>query len=68
MRHGVIAVDPSFIPLGTRVYIPGYGEAIAEDTGGAIKGRIIDLAFDTYEEVITFGRQELDIYILEYPK
>lgn len=68
VRHGVIAVDPSFIPLGTRVYIPGYGEAIAEDTGGAIKGRIIDLAFDTYEEVIAFGRQELDIYILEYPK
>ncbi len=68
VRHGIIAVDPSFIPLGTRVYIPGYGEAIAEDTGGAIIGDIIDLAFDTYDEVIAFGRRELDIYILDYPK
>ena len=62
---GVIAVDPSFIPIGTRVYIPGYGEAIAEDIGGAIVGNIIDIAFDTHEEAIEFGRQELEIYILE---
>ena len=65
VRHGVIAVDPSFIPIGTRVYIPGYGEAVAEDTGGAIVGNIIDVAFDTHEEAIEFGCQELDIYILE---
>ena len=64
VRHGVIAVDPSFIPLGTQVYIPGYGKAVAEDTGGAIKGSIIDLAFDTSEEAMDFGRRELDIYIL----
>ncbi len=67
VRHGVIAVDPSFIPIGTRVYIPGYGEAVAEDTGGAIVGNIIDVAFDTHEEAIEFGRQDLEIYILEYP-
>lgn len=67
VRHGVIAVDPSFIPIGTRVYIPGYGEAIAEDTGGAIVGNIIDVAFDTHEEAIEFGHQELEIYIIEYP-
>ncbi len=67
LRHGVIAVDPSFIPLGTRVYIPGYGEAVAEDTGGAIVGNIIDVAFDTHEEALAFGRQDLEIYILEYP-
>ncbi len=67
LRHGVIAVDPSFIPLGTRVYIPGYGEAVAEDTGGAIVGNIIDIAFDTHEEALAFGRQDLEIYILEYP-
>ncbi|MBR5908859.1 MAG: 3D domain-containing protein, partial [Schwartzia sp.] len=60
-------VDPSFIPLGTRVYIPGYGEAVAEDTGGAIVGNIIDIAFDTHEEALAFGRQDLEIYILEYP-
>ena len=67
LRRGVIAVDPSFIPLGTRVYIPGYGEAVAEDTGGAIVGNIIDVAFDTHEEALEFGRQDLEIYILEYP-
>lgn len=67
LRHGVIAVDPSFIPLGTRVYIPGYGEAVAEDTGGAVVGNIIDVAFDTHEEALAFGRQDLEIYILEYP-
>ncbi len=65
VRHGVIAVDPSFIPIGTRVYIPGYGEAVAEDIGGAIIGNIIDIAFDTHEEAIAFGRQELEIFILE---
>ena len=67
LRRGVIAVDPSFIPLGTRVYIPGYGEAVAEDTGGAIVGNIIDIAFDTHEEALAFGRQDLEIYIIEYP-
>lgn len=67
LRRGIIAVDPSFLPLGTRVYIPGYGEAVAEDTGGAIVGNIIDIAFDTHEEALEFGRQDLEIYILEYP-
>ncbi|MBO4852848.1 MAG: peptidoglycan-binding protein [Schwartzia sp.] len=67
VRHGVIAVDPSFIPIGTRVYIPGYGEAVAEDTGGAIVGNIIDVAFDTHEEAIEFGCQDLEIYIIEFP-
>ena len=66
VRHGVIAVDPSFIPLGSRVYIPGYGEAVAEDIGWGIKGNIIDVAFDTHEEALMFGRQELEIYIIEY--
>ncbi len=66
VRHGVIAVDPSFIPLGSRVFIPGYGEAVAEDIGGAIIGNRIDVAFDTHEEALEFGRQELEIYILEY--
>jgi len=67
VRHGIIAVDPSFIPIGTHVYIPGYGEAIAEDTGGAIMGNIIDIAFDTHEEAILFGCQDLEIYILDSP-
>ena len=65
VRRGIIAVDPYFIPLGTRVYIPGYGEAIADDTGGAIRGNRIDIAFDTYEEAMHFGRQYMEIYILD---
>lgn len=67
LRKGVIAVDPSFIPLGTRVYIPGYGEAVAEDVGGAIHGNIIDIAFNSHEEALSFGRQEIEITIIEYP-
>ncbi len=63
--RGIISVDPNVIPLGTRVYIPGYGEAIADDIGGAIKGNVIDIAFDTYEEAIAFGRQHIEIYIIE---
>lgn len=62
--HGVIAVDPSVIPLGTRVYVPGYGIAIAGDVGGAIRGNIIDLAFDTYREAMHFGRRQVKVYIL----
>ena len=65
VRRGIIAVDPSFIALGTRVYIPGYGEAVAEDVGWAIQGNCIDIAFDTYEEALSFGRQDLEIYIID---
>ena len=65
LRRGIIAVDPAVIPLGTEVYIPGYGAARAADTGGAIRGHVIDIAFDTYEEAIAFGRRNLEIYIIE---
>ena len=65
LRYGVIAVDPNVIPLGTRVYIPGYGEAVAEDTGGDIIGYRIDIAFETYAEALNFGRQSLEIYIID---
>ncbi len=65
VRHGVIAVDPDVIPLGTRVFIPGYGRATAEDVGGDIKGRRIDVAFDTHEEAMIFGRRDLEIIIIE---
>ena len=64
-RHGVIAVDPRVIPLGTRVYVPGYGYAVAADTGGAIKGRRIDLCYDTVAEAILWGRRHVTIIILD---
>ena len=65
VRRGVIAVDPSVIPLGTHVFIPGYGEAVAEDIGYAINGYRIDVAFDTHAEALSFGRQDLEIFIME---
>lgn len=63
-QRGVVAVDPSVIPLGTRLYIPGYGEAIAADTGGAIQGNRIDLLMDTYGEAMDFGRRNVEVYVL----
>jgi 3D (Asp-Asp-Asp) domain-containing protein len=66
-KHGVVAVDPSVIKLGSRVYIDGYGEAVAGDTGGAIQGSRIDLCFDTYEEAMQFGRRTIKVYILKGP-
>lgn len=62
--YGVVAVDPSVIPLGARLYVPGYGEAIAADIGGAIKGNRIDLGFETYEEAIEYGVQQVQVYVL----
>ena len=64
-RYGVVAVDPSVIPLGSRVFIPGYGEAIAADTGGAINGNRIDLCMEDYGSCMSFGRRSVDVYILE---
>lgn len=61
--YGTVAVDPSVIPLGTRVYIPQYGDAIAADTGGAIKGNKIDLCMETFEECYNFGRQDVEVFI-----
>ncbi|MBI2011403.1 G5 domain-containing protein [Candidatus Daviesbacteria bacterium] len=60
---GVIAVDPKVIKLGSRVYIPGYGLATAGDTGGAIKGNIIDLGFDD-ARTAGWRAQYVDIYLL----
>ncbi|MCR5177175.1 MAG: hypothetical protein K6C05_10045 [Anaerovibrio sp.] len=64
-QHGVVAVDPRVIPLGSKVYIPGYGVAVAADTGGAINGNRIDLCMNTYREAINFGRGTVDVYILD---
>ena len=70
-KVGTIAVDPKVIPLGTKMYIEGlngaknYGVGKAEDIGGAIKGKIIDLYFDTHSETRQWGRQQVNVYILK---
>ncbi|WBW50087.1 3D domain-containing protein [Peptoniphilus equinus] len=70
-RVGAVAVDPRVIPLGTKLYIesmdgfPTYGYAVAEDTGGAIKGNRIDLFYGSHAEAIRFGRRNVKVYVLE---
>lgn len=65
-RKGIVAVDRSVIPLGTRLYIEGYGEAVAGDVGGAIKGNKIDLCFEESNSTLRkFGRQKVQVYILD---
>jgi resuscitation-promoting factor RpfB len=65
LRKGIVAVDPRYIPLGTRLYVPGYGEALAADTGGGVRGRIIDLGYsdDDYEH----WSQNVTVYFLWPP-
>jgi 3D (Asp-Asp-Asp) domain-containing protein len=62
--YGVVAVDPRVIKLKTLLYVEGYGFAIAADKGGAIKGKKIDLCFDTYEQAVQFGRKKVKVYLL----
>ncbi len=58
---GVVAVDPSVIPLGTRMTIPGYGEGVAADTGSAVRGATIDLWFPTLAQARAWGRRTVTI-------
>ena len=63
VQKGTVAVDPSVFPLGTRMYIPGYGYGVAEDTGGAIIGHIIDLGYGP-NDVWDWSSRYIDICIL----
>ncbi len=67
-KEGIVAVDPKVIPLGTWLYLEGYGEALAADTGGAIKGNKIDLFFDSEEKVNKYGKKAVKVYILDKPR
>lgn len=62
--HGVVAVDPKFIPIGTKLFIEGYGYAVAADVGGAIKGNRIDLGHDTARGARNVGRRLVRVHIL----
>lgn len=64
LKRGHVSVDPDVIPLGTALYVEGYGYAVADDTGGAIIGNRIDLAMDSHGEAINYGRQKVMVYIL----
>ena len=60
---GVVAVDPTLIPLGSRMHVPGYGKSIAADVGTAIKGRIIDLWMPTNAAARKWGRRTVTITV-----
>ena len=62
---GVVAVDPKVIPLGTKLYVEGYGEAIAGDTGGAIKGMRIDVFLPDKDSCMKWGRREVKVWKIE---
>jgi uncharacterized protein YabE (DUF348 family)/3D (Asp-Asp-Asp) domain-containing protein len=64
VQRGIVAVDPNVIPLGTRLYVPGYGQALAADTGSAVVGNIVDLGFADYE-VPDWRSGYVTVYILE---
>jgi uncharacterized protein YabE (DUF348 family) len=65
LNIGICAVDPNVIPLGTRFYVDGYGPCVAADTGGLIKGNIIDLGYPDSAGDPGWGRRTVDIYILD---
>lgn len=64
-HKGAVAVDPDVIPIGTRLYIEGYGYAKALDIGSAIQGNRIDLFFETESQALRWGRRPVKVYVLE---
>jgi uncharacterized protein YabE (DUF348 family) len=68
VKRGIVAVDPKVIPLGTWLYIEGYGEALAADIGGAIKGSRIDLFYESSKDVARYGKKTVKVYVLDKPR
>ncbi|NYE57114.1 3D domain-containing protein [Carboxydothermus ferrireducens] len=62
-KYGTVAVDPEVVPLGTKLYIPGYGYGVAEDTGGKIKGNQLDVFFPNREDAVNWGVRRLEVRI-----
>ncbi|MCL2839832.1 MAG: 3D domain-containing protein [Defluviitaleaceae bacterium] len=65
VQHGIVAVDRNVIPLGTRLFVEGYGFAIAADVGGAIRGYKIDLFMEDLQDALNFGRRHIYVWILD---
>jgi 3D (Asp-Asp-Asp) domain-containing protein len=65
LTKGLVAVDPNVVPLGARLYVPGYGEALAADTGGGVRGRMIDLGYDDWN--LQSWHWWVDVYVLDPP-
>ncbi len=65
LTKGLVAVDPKVIPLGTKVYVPGYGVGLAADTGGGVRGRMIDLGYDDWN--LQSWHWWVDVYVLDPP-
>jgi len=65
VRKGVVAVDPKVIPLGTKLWVEGYGPAVAEDEGSAIVGNRIDLAFNNRTDALNYGIKPVKVYVLK---
>lgn len=63
-KRGTIAADPRVFKVGTRIYVPGYGNGVVEDIGGAIKGQHIDLWFPSHEEAKRWGKRYLKLNVL----
>lgn len=67
--YSTIAADPAVFPIGTVLYIPGYGYGVVADTGSAIKGNKIDLYFETVEDVYNeWGKKETDVHVIKWGK
>ena len=65
--YGTVAVDPKVIPLGSKLYIEGYGYAIANDVGSAIKGNTVDLYMERFEQCMLWGARWTTVYVLSEP-
>lgn len=63
--RGTVAADTSVIPMGSRIFVPGYGAGVVEDTGGDIVGNRIDLWFPTHEEARAWGRKKVRIRLVK---
>jgi len=64
-KKGVIAADISRYPYGTRMYVPGYGWGVVHDRGREIKGNRLDVFFDSHEDALKWGRQELTVTVIK---